>query len=647
MARKAAKKPDLDDDVLTTLGQYETYWGTLHAEMDIDYAIVNNLQAISVPQGYNATYLGTASALIGSAADHIAGDHPTIEVPEANNSEKARERSERLEKGFQAAQYKIDTEQTDNIRRTIVVNGLWSGMFVSKGPIFIADAWGLIPTQDGYEDQQSYQTDLDEYEASKKLNWPILRKAVDPRTVFPDPGTIGRRCVIIKEKRTAGSVQAQWPSWDRKTRSMVRGDKPLPETYLGDWVEYWDEHYRVYSFDGTLIDKVREHAYRKPPLNIRSAGYGIDTGKPEERFRSIIYPARGLLNQQIAAFNQLDALMRRTAWPVILQPTGAGMEAIVPGTVQDIPQEYIAAIRAFSEFQPAVIQGLIEELNYLEAQIEQATFPNVVKGIRAKGIASGYGQNSLVAEAKVKFGPAVVNLESLEAEFYVDLGHCVQHVIEEPLPVWGKTKWGMLDAVLDPKDLQDLRNVVVTVNPKLPTDRANEIAIMQVLLSLGLIDKATAISDYAGYPQPGQMLERIYAERAMDSPEIQRVINLAAALENGYIDYVLEAAGELAKKTGADPNQVVQMLLNTMGFGQQPPPGGPPTGPVPGGQPNNIAAQIGVRPAVPAQSLLGQQNKAQPNGPLTGSLTQAVQKAQTPGTPSNVRNQVVPGVPIG
>src|SRR5258706_16361319 len=99
------------------------YWEPLHPEMDTDYRICQNMQTIVIPGGYDPLFTGTAASIIGSAADHIAGEHPAIEVPEANNSKSAQERSERLEKGLQGAQDKIDAAQTDNIRRTIVLNG--------------------------------------------------------------------------------------------------------------------------------------------------------------------------------------------------------------------------------------------------------------------------------------------------------------------------------------------------------------------------------------------------------------------------------------------------------------------------------------------------------------------------------------------
>src|SRR5258706_4898910 len=221
---------------------------------------------------------------------------------------------------------------------------------------------------------------------------------------------------MAREGREVGFIAAQYREWTRKTKGMTGSDPPLPDTAKVQWLEFWDEHYRIYSAGGTLIDDVREHYYLGPTFQIRSAGYGIDTGLPEERFRSIIYPARSLINAQIAVLNQIIAITRRTAWPMILEPTGAGLDELAPGKVKSIPLEFIKEIRSFDAFDPQMIASLVALYQHLGEQIEQATFPNVVKGIRATGIHSGYGQNSLVAEANVKFGPALVNVHASEPE---------------------------------------------------------------------------------------------------------------------------------------------------------------------------------------------------------------------------------------
>ena len=657
---KRSPKPTVSD-IIGRLRLAEQYWGTLHNEMQTDFNIVNNLQAISVPAGYNQLYTGTAASLIATAADHITGDVPKIQVPEANLSKQAQERSERLEKGLQAAQYQIDSAMNTDIRRAIVINGMWSGMYVSKGPIFQPESWGRIPTADGYKDETSFQTALDEYEATKKINWPIYRKPVDPRYVFPDPGTTGRQWVIVKYLREVGAIAAQWPGWNKKLsivsdvysgaygpisqqgitsvgsgRSGLEG--VLPDTYLVPWIEYWDEHYRAYMVGTQLIEgKVYEHGYGKPPFQIRSAGFGYDTGLPEERFRSLIYPARSLLNQQIAVLNQMDAIMRRTAWPIILQEIGNGLDELSPGKIKEVVD--IEKVKMFTEFDPSIPAALENEMAFLDRQIQDATFPSIVRGINSTGIRSGYGVNSLIAEAKVKFGPPARALEALEAEFNQDLCRCVEHVITEPLPIWGVTRWGALDAKLNPDDIAGLRHIIVTVTPKLPQDRANELAIAQIALSLGLIDKDTAISDFLGYDQPGEMRQRILLDKIQDAPEFTRVAVLAAALESGYIQSIID----MAKQIGMDPGQ----LITTLGFGN---PSQQASGPSVGGAPGNVASQFSGGPAaLPSESQMGQPNKPQ-GVPGTGGFgmdqLQAAQRGQTPGTQTAVRNAAQPGLPI-
>lgn len=623
------------------------FWGVLHAEQDIDHSIYQLQQVVGVPEGYNVVKPSTGNTIINTAADHIAGDAPQVQVPEPNLSKRAQERSEELEHGLQDALWRTQSAYVENFIRSLVITGLWSGQMICQGPLFDSSEWGMTPIESDYSDVQQYNQDMSDYEDTKKTEWPFFTRAIDPRYVFPDPGTVGREWVIVRYQRPAGNIKQQWGDWDMRLPGMAKSDPPLRSGVMVNFLEYWDTKYRAYmvgsagiggftgtgaNFTGTgygtgsgmFLDGPREHHYGKPPFQIRSCGYGEDTGLPHERFRSILYPARSLLNQEIAAFSQLDAMMRRTAWSVVMTPQGSGFDSIQPGTVKEMQRDDIELTRPFSEVNPAVIQSLMQELEFLSAQIQEATFPNVVQGIKAKGIASGYGQNSLVAQAKVKYDAAVVNLSSLLSEWCVDMARCVQYQVGETVPIFGHTKWGMVDSKLDPKVIDDLKKVVVTVNPVLPTDAANDIAIGQILYSLGAIDMDYLRSEYAHIPQPGEMGIRVMKDRALQSPEIQRVVNLAAAMENGYVSYVMEAAA----KIGMDPGQ----LLSVMGFGTPQQQSGAMS--QTGGQPNNVAAQVGAGGgapvSLPQNSLMGGNNKSQPG---TGE--------------SAVRNAVVPEMPIG
>lgn len=661
MARrtKSSPKPPDKDKVLAQIKLAEAYWGPLHNEQQTDYAIVQNLQPILVPAGYTPYYTGTGFSIIDTAAQHITGNVPQIDVPEANPSLEAQKRSERLEDGLRDAQFRQDQESSDDIRRTIVKNGLWSGMFVDKGPIFMPDKWGKIPTKDEFENTDDYNSAVEEYEATKKLNWPILRQAVDPRYVFPDPGTTGKKWVAVRYEREVGQIRALIPEWDGRLAGTSKEADPLPDTQLVTWTEWWDEHYCGYfAGDTLLLDKFFEHTNGKPPFHIKSAGYGVDTGTPEERFRSIIYPARGLLNAKIAILNQLIAITRRTAWPFGLTPEGFPINEMTPGKWLEFPAEMIDKPRKLDEFDPQIAQHLMALIGMIDQQIEHVTFPNVVAGFAAiGGSRAGYFQNSLVAQAKVKFEPAIRNLTLLEQDYQVDLARCVVNDIGEDLPVWGTTRWGKVDSTIKLDDAKGLRNVVVNLNPKLPMDRANEIAIGQILKQLDVITDDIFLSDFAGYSEPGKILEAVRVQNALKDPTIQRVFTFAAFLETDYADAVFEAADKL----GIQKIDLLKML----GFGA-PPQGGAP-GPEASGAPQNVAEQIGTtRPtsfgggavAAPPTSLFGENNNTQPGPPgntaMTGPLPmrgraipRAAIAATTPGTPSNVRDIAAPGVAIG
>jgi hypothetical protein len=395
-------------------------------------------------------------------------------------------------------------------------------------------------------------------------------------------------------------------------------------------MEFWSETHRVYLvghiapsagssafWNGAkAVDAIRTHRYGKPPFQIRSAGYGNDSGQPDERFRPLFWAAESLIEAEIRAYSHRDALIRNTAWTQMLAPIGSGFDAVEPGTVKEIPVEFLGTglIRPVTMVEPMAIQAVSQEIDDLDAAIQKATVPNVVQGIKAKGIASGYGQNSLVAQAKVRYGAAARNLQALLEEFLVDLGRCIENVVGEDVPVWGHTRWGVVDSVLKPSDIDGLRYVVVTINPKLPADRANEIAIGGTLLKEGVIDTDFYLQEYVGVEQPGEMRERVLRDRALQDPAIVRVLALAAALKGGYIDYAMDAA----KQIGMDPGQ----LLAVLGFGnpsQQSPGANQGTG-----SPMNVGAQQGP-------SMFGGNMKPQP----------------VPGGPSDVRDQSVPGVSIG
>ena len=616
----ARKKPErlTAEDVLVRFRIAEEYWGPLHKEQEIDHAIFELALPVKAPVGYNVVYPGTGRTIVMTAADHVTGNFARVQVPEAGLSKAAQDRSERLEKGLQAALYRASAALLENPSRTLCINGLWSGMMVAQGPIFDADVWGLAPIEsdaDTYESSYSEYSEASEaYEATKKTEWPFFWRPIDPRYVYPDPGTCGKKWVIVSYQRIAGDIKYQWPQWSMRLGSPT----PVTEQTLLTWYECWTETERIYMVGSEILDR-KSHRYGKPQFQIKAAGYGTDSGKPEERFRSILWSARSMIEAQIGAWSHRDALIRRTAWTQMLAPKGAGFDSLEPGTIKELDERVLAdpnLIRAVTELNPMAIQAVDGEIISIDHQIQKDTFPDVVQGFAASR--TGYGNNSLVAQAKVKYDVIGTNLASLLQEFLVDLAHCVEHVVEEPVPVWGHTKWGAVDAVLRPEDVGGLRNVIVTINPKLPAERANEIEMGGALVDRGVIDTDTYIQDFVGYENPGEMRIKVLRDRALNSPEIARVLSFAAALKGGYLDYVMNQAQSL----GMDP----AALLSVLGFGN--PSVQTPAANQGAGAPQNVAAQ----------------RQAAQGGPTMFSGTQ--KDLQAPGPQQAVRDQAAPGVPI-
>lgn len=620
MARTNPKRlsdKDAGADVLKKFRIAEEHWSQFHKEAATDHTVFSLALPVKAPQGYNVIYPDTGRTIVTTAADHIAADSPKVQVPEAGLSKTAQERSERLEKGLQAALYRSQSALLENPLRTLCINALWSGMMVAQGPIFDADAWGLEPVEsDSKTYDGTYADAVDAYQSTKKVAWPFFWRPVDPRYFFPDPGTTGKKWVIVSYQRTAGDIQYQWPQWDMKLKGS---SVALTEQTLLTWYEYWSETERIYMVGSEVIDRA-PHRYGKPPFQVRAAGYGEDSGLPHERFRSILWAARSLLLAEIGAWSHRDALIRRTAWTQMLAAKGSGFDSLEPGTVKEIDQEILKdpnLIRAVTEINPIAIQAVDGEIASLTHQIQRATFPDVVQGFGVSR--TGYGNNSLVAQAKVKYAVVVINLQSLVQEFLADLAHCVEHVVQEDVPVWGHTKWGEADAVLKPSDVSGLRYVVVTINPKLPADRANEVEIGGALLDRGVIDRDYYLQEFVGVENPGEMRIRVLRDRALDSPEIQRVLSFAAALKGGYMEYVLNQASSL----GMDP----AALLSILGFGN--PSQQAPAANQGAGAPQNVAAQRQAAGGGP--TMFGGAQKAQP---------------QAPGPQQAVRDQVTPGLAI-
>jgi hypothetical protein len=177
--------------------------------------------------------------------------------------------------------------------------------------------------------------------------------------------------------------------------------------------------------------------------------------------------------------------------------------------------------------------------------------------------------------------------------------------------VWGPTKRGFVDFEIKPEDINGYYYNVVTLNPKLPIDRANEIQIGAVLYNngQGVIDAGTFLEDFAGYEQPDELQVKVQRDQVMRLPAIQQIMMIAALEETGMLSYVMK----LATQFGMDPMAILQALGIIQPPAQSALPGGPGAPPPPGGPAAGLSgAAMSPGPSAQAEPVPGGLNSGQP-----------------------------------
>ena len=552
------------DSIKDHLSRLESYWGELHRIQDACHSIYQLALEVNVPKGFKVVYPGTGNTAVEVAADHVAGDGPLIRVPVVKETDDLRKRSEKLEKWLQAAHHRFEEQETMPLTRAVVIDLGWAGMAVTKGPLFDPETWSPDPRLSATSmSKEELKDAIEQYEIEKEQQWPFIWEVVDPRYVFPDPGTHGKKYVVVSYTRNVGEIRAQWKSW-----KGIRpgGTEEYKDTDEVPFVEWWDCKYKVYMVNREILE-IAEHKYGKPPFQIRSSGLGRRSGKPEQRYRPLIWSAAGMIEQEIYVACQLDAVMRNAAWTQMLTPIGSNFKQLVPGTTVRMKPEDIDKTKPVTELRGEVVQALLQEHQWVQTKIEDATYPRVVGGQPVPQVASGYGQNSLAALGKLRFGAMAKQTASLLAEGYSDLLHCVEKVVEESVPAYGDTKHGFVQATIGPDDIKGYRYVDVILNPSLITDRANEIATGSQLYDRGLLDDDTMLEDYGGQEQPEEIRVKIARDRILKSPFVQGIMQLAAAEELGLIDWLNEKAEKLGLPPAAIFQSLMQSLVPGMGGG--------------------------------------------------------------------------------
>ena len=500
-------------DVIKLAYQAEVYWTKSKQHTVKGHHWYNLDIPIATPKGIEYGAPPTAPSLVNDAADHLAGNWPEYTVKTVKETQQAEKEQERVERSLNTAYDLLAREYGKALHRTMAIHGGWSGMMC--GMIGLHDDWDM-----------DHPTIHDFY-------W----QPVDPRYVFPDPGSLGKEFVIYRMRRTVGSIRQKWPDWEGQWYAPAgwgfwnqgpdtrpRLNERLPDFMVVDWIEYWDDKYKCFISNGhpvfqpTYGQDLIPHGLGINPFVIRAAGYGDDTGEPHERFRSMLYYIFSMLEAEARLWTQYKWIVEDTAWPVIIAHDSMKPLDLTPASVNYVADmtDVMKGIRTLRE-DAVDPKALIDVLGWVQGVIERATYPVILKGQAPSGIRAGYPIAILSTQAKLKFASPSDALKAMLQEFAYKTLAIIKNRIQVPVEV-------ISGYSLEPKDFDKyLGRIDVKMDPNLPTDVAAAIPKLELAVgSLGL-PKERALKEL-GYEDPVELRELRMAEDLAEDPRVKQVM---------------------------------------------------------------------------------------------------------------------------
>lgn len=602
-------------DVLNLAWQWRSYWQPSKRQMQNGFHWYHKEVPIVTPKQVEPHVPSTATTLVNDAADHLAGNDPMFTVKAVRESVRADEDRQRVQTSLNSAFDIIGNSSGHPLHRTLSIHGSWSGMMAAR--IYVKEGWDI----------------------KNPTIHDIMWKPEDPRFVYPDPGTGGRKAVIIWQQRNVGLIRQEWPDWDGHwfpaagnegqtyaspyidtnmsgswSPERRRQNKPLNDNATVQWIEYWDEKYKCYIANGVPLfteeygSDLIEHDLGFCPFVIRAAGYGDDTGEAQHRYKSMLANVFSELDTEAQLITQLKWIVQETAWPVYLVPKDAeGEFDMTPGALNFIENaESIKAVRTLREdaIEPKSIMHLLE---YIKNEIERATYPEILKGSAPSGIRAGYPIAILSSQAHLKFASPTDALKEMFKELGMKTMGVVANRFKVPLDVIEGYK-------LKPEDYDTyLGRVKVKLEPSLPQDLASKLPVLEFLYGSAKFPAMEVIREL-GYENPEELMELRMAEDLQHDPRVIQVM-----VEHLVGDLSPEAAAAVLQVS--EPNQEIQQLTQQLQEMQaqiqviqaqsqltqmQAPPAPPqPQGPPPGAPPAPPQALPPPTAPQPPQTVMG------------------------------------------
>jgi len=605
----SAIKERLQHDWLSRDNMIEEMRALRYMEADVDVPADLESEAVMTPEAHQIV-----ERLVGT----LTANPMTITVPPADESEKAREQSSKMEKFLVAAVERLQQQAEQDVIDLFIESLVMDGHGCMR-MLPAKQLWRGAPRHKEDEEDTAYNKRVEEWKKGKPL--PIAWNWCDPLTIYPLYGEFGLYGVLQVDERDIATLHPKRWNIERLDRVEMEELSRLHERdgTSVEFAQWWTPTTLTYAVEDRVVHH-QKHRYESAPYTY-AFGLSSASNNPERMGMSVLWPIRDLIPALNRLLSQKASAVRMWCWPTVvfrqIYPGQGETSGEAPLPVRNLDISPGSTVTLFNDEELSFLTwtgngpDADEMLQIVNGMIQKAGLADPMYGAGAGE--SGYALNQLIAAARMRLKPLVAHAERALAKQLVALCDIIEHHIKQPVYVYGATGREEGWISLGPDDLNGYRNIQVKLNPVMPTDSyaRSSMAINEV--NAGLRSRASAM-EMIGVEQPDEEQRKILVDRWRADPKVQEFI-VAEALKKAGIE---QAKGDLTMQDiqgsyGQLGPGMQQALSNTLQGAALPGQDVQSMGMRPAGQPQPTQQQGVGGPATPMgqQAQVAQGNQGQ------------------------------------
>jgi|TARA_Y100000296_G_C5165636_1_gene254412 hypothetical protein len=508
--------------VMDLFQNYRQYFEAFRGRSAFEDEHIDGDRVIPVPDDMPIDEIrpATAHAIVSTLADHVDTANPSIFVPEP--SPRAKARAERIQKFLQGIWLHIDDATKRNAVKHEAAYGVgwlktwWDG-----------DKWPDAPLEEDFDNIEDYKDALADHLEERNIAFPFVVDVVNPQNLLWDVARTGPKWAIEYYEANVYDIQRLYPEWI-----------PLHNGDTATFMEYWDDTWHMRFIDEQLIWGPFEHGYGFMPYVPIEPGttMSFNVGPPDRRYEGILRPVHNLLDAEARLITQYEAILRQHAWrtidfagpPNAAETTAERYELFASKNIV-LPGVEVAASPLV---QPP--QEILQQLANVQTMIEEATFPNVVRGLRPSGVSTGFAISVLAGTGRLTFGKyadAMARAMEIANQNFLKL---VKNKAMGKVTVHARTTVHNFDQSIEPDDIKNFFENSVVLKAEAPEERERE-----ALLALRLWNGGNGIiSQYeamrrSGVTNPLEEQNQLAAEKLLELARPEQAAQVAQNLNLG------------------------------------------------------------------------------------------------------------------